>query len=78
MKTIVHQITEIVFNGFKENIKELLEEGKDISEFILKTEEDLNKVGLILTKEALSQTNQLIRESAERKEAITSISRQKN
>ena len=67
METIVHEIMEIITTGFEKNIKNLVETGQDISQFILSTKENLDQAGAALTVEALKMLDESVRNDKERK-----------
>lgn len=67
MQNIIQQTIEIISIGFEKNIKNLLETGQDISQFILETQKDLNSVGLALIKEALEKADERVKCGKERK-----------
>lgn len=67
MQNIIQQTIEIISTGFRKNIKNLLETGQDISEFILETQKDLNSVGAVLVKEALEKADESVKSGKERK-----------
>jgi len=67
MQNIIQQTIEIISIGFQKNIKNLLETGQDISQFILETQKDLNSVGLALIKEALERADESVKSGKERK-----------
>ena len=67
MELIIQEIAMKVYNTFEKGLKSLLEEGKDISEFILATKKTLDETGVILVAEALETVNEAYRNSKERK-----------
>jgi hypothetical protein len=67
MQNIIQQTIEIISTGFEKNIKNLLETGQDISQFILETQKDLNSVGVALVKEALEKADERVKSGKERK-----------
>ncbi len=67
MKNIILSVAEIITTGYEKNLNNLLNEGQDISQFILKTREDLDKVGCLLTQEALETLDEAVRETPQRK-----------
>lgn len=64
---IIQLVTEIITKGFNENLTKLVEEKQDISQFILKTQEDLNEVGRQLVVEALEIIDEAVKNSENRK-----------
>ena len=64
---IIQLVTEIITKGFNENLTKLVEEKQDISQFILKTQEDLNEVGRHLVVEALEIIDEAVKNSENRK-----------
>ena len=64
---IIQAVTEIITTGFKNNLENLVDEGQDISQFILKTRDDLNEAGRLLTVEALEILDEAVKGSKERK-----------
>ena len=64
---IIQLITDIITKGFNKNLTELIEEKQDISQFILKTQDDLNEVGRQLIVEALEILDEAVKSSENRK-----------
>lgn len=60
---IIQLVTDIITKGFNENLTKLIEENQDISQFILKTQEDLNEVGRHLVVEALEILDEAVKSS---------------
>lgn len=67
MKLIIQEIAEKIIRTSEENLINMLEEKKDISEFIAKTKEMLDEVGLEIVSEALRTTDALVRKEKWRK-----------
>lgn len=67
MQNIIQQTMKIISIGFEKNIKNLLEQGQDISQFILETQKDLNSVGVSIVKEALEKADEAAKASKDRK-----------
>ena len=68
MNTIIHEIVEKITEDMKNNLEDLILEGKDISKFILNTGKSLDEVGVKIVKEALEILDDTIRDSKERKQ----------
>lgn len=58
---------KIISTGFEKNLKNLFEQGQDISQFILETQKDLNSVGVALVKEALEKASESVKSNSKRK-----------
>jgi len=67
MNRIIQQSLEIISTGFEKNMKNLMEKGQDVSEFIIETQKDLNSVGLALVSEALEKADERVKSGKERK-----------
>ncbi len=67
MDNIIQEILVKVINKHYENQKELFEEGKDISDFILQTKEILDDLGRYLIKETLEKSDEIMKASPKRK-----------
>ena len=67
MELIIQEIIQKISNSFEEELRNLLEEGKDISEFILATKKTLDEVGVTLVAEALETVDEVYRNSNDRK-----------
>lgn len=67
MKNIILSIAEIITTGFEQNAGDLVNEGQDISQFILATKKNLDEVGCRLIAEALELLDEAVRETPERK-----------
>lgn len=68
LMTIIHEIVEKITEDMKNNLEDLILEGKDISKFILNTGKSLDEVGVKIVKEALEILDDTIRDSKERKQ----------
>lgn len=71
MELIIQEIIEKISNGFEKSLESLLEEGKDISEFILSTKKTLDEIGTTLVAEALEIVDEAYRNSNDRKQSWT-------
>lgn len=68
MNTIIHEIVEKITLDMKNNLEDLILEGKDISKFILNIGKSLDEIGVKITREALEILDETIRNSKERKQ----------
>lgn len=73
---IIQLVTDIITNGFNKNLTELIEENQDISQFILKTRDDLNEVGRQLVVEALEILDEAVKSSENRKKKMGGIGKE--
>jgi len=53
MELIIQEIAETISGKFEDELRELIAEGRDISEFIIATKEMLDGIGTKLVAEAL-------------------------
>jgi hypothetical protein len=67
MELIIQEIIQKISNSFEEELKSLIEEGKDISAFILSIKKTLDEVGVALVAEALETLNVANKSSNTRK-----------
>jgi hypothetical protein len=67
MTTIIQEIAQTISKNFEEELKKLMTQGKDISEFILETKKMMDQIGVKLVKEALESMDQAVKESNDRK-----------
>ena len=67
MRTIIQEIAAIISDKLEDEIKKLLTEERDISEFIHATKEMLDEIGTKLVAEALETVNQAIKQNQSRK-----------
>lgn len=70
---IIQLVTDIITKGFNKNLTKLIEENQDISQFILKTQDDLNEVGRQLVVEALEILDEAVKSSENRKKKMGGI-----
>lgn len=61
MNNIIQVVKEIITTRFEKNLAKLVEEKQDISQFILKTQDDLNEVGRCLVAEALEILDEAVK-----------------
>lgn len=80
MRQIIQEIAATISGKFEEELRKLLSEGRDISEFIIATKKTLDRIGTKLVAEALETVDQAIRESQDRKRkwVVKSKADQKN
>jgi len=67
MGPIIQEIAEVISNKFNEELKKLLTEARNISEFIMATKAMLDGIGTKLVAEALETLDQAVKESPDRK-----------
>ena len=67
MNMIIHEIAEKISKEIAENIEKTLLTGGNISDFIQKTKEMLDEIGVEITVKALETVDKLIKENEERK-----------
>lgn len=67
MRQIIQEIAAIISDNFEDELKKLLTEERDISEFINATKEMLDGIGTKLVAEALETVDQAVRDSQNRK-----------
>lgn len=67
MEQIIQQIAGEISKNFETELRKMIIEGRDISQFILATKKMLDGVGVKLTAEALEIMDQAFRESNDRK-----------
>lgn len=67
MNTIILSIAEIITDGFSKNMEELVREKQDVSQLILNTKENLDKVRCKLIEAGLEMLDESVRETPERK-----------
>jgi len=67
MQLIIQEIAQKISNSFEKELKDLMVEGKDISEFILATRKTLDEIGATLVAEALETINEVYKDSKDRK-----------
>ena len=71
MELIIHEIIQKISSSFEKELKNLIEEGKDISEFILSTKKTLDEIGVTLVAEALETIDEAYKNSKDRKRSWT-------
>jgi len=67
METIIQEIAEKIINENTRNMEEMLIEHMDISKYILQTKEMLDEIGIKLVEKAMETTDEIIRNSGNRK-----------
>src|SRR5690554_4893416 len=67
MQLIIQEIVQKISSSFEKELKGLMVEGRDISEFILATRKTLDEVGASLVAEALETMDEAYRNSKDRK-----------
>lgn len=80
MVFIIQEIAKTISDKFEDELKRLIAEGRDISEFIIATKEMLDGVGTKLVAEALETVDQAVKDSMDRKRnwVVKSKADQKN
>lgn len=68
MNNIIPFITEIITTETNNNLKRLIEEKQDISQFIIETKKALDTVGVNIVKDVLEFLDETVRESDSRKQ----------
>lgn len=68
MKDIIQEVTENISQKFEEELKRLLSEKRDISEFILAIKKTLDETGTKLVAEALETLDQAVKKAKDRKQ----------
>lgn len=71
MELIIQEMIKKISNSFEEELKSLIEEGKDISKFILATKKTLDEVGVTIVAEALETLDAAYKNSKARKRSWT-------
>ncbi|MDD2432488.1 MAG: hypothetical protein PHX01_02110 [Clostridia bacterium] len=59
MELIIHEIVEKISNSYEKELRNLICERRDISEFILATKKTLDEVGVRLVAEALETIDEV-------------------
>ncbi|NLC11473.1 MAG: hypothetical protein GX767_04380 [Firmicutes bacterium] len=67
MELIIQKIVEKITSSYEKELINLLQEKKDISQFILNTKKALDEIGTMLVAEALETVDEAYRSSKERK-----------
>lgn len=67
MELIIHEIVEKISSSYEKELKKLILEKGDISEFILGTKKTLDEIGVTLVEEALETIDEAYRNSKDRK-----------
>ena len=67
MELIIQKIIEKISNSYEKELKNLIRERRDISEFILATKKTLDEVGVSLVAEALETIDEAYKNSKDRK-----------
>ncbi len=67
MELIIQEIINKIISSYEKELKDLIREKKDISEFILATKKTLDEIGSTLVVEALETLNEVYKNSKERK-----------
>lgn len=67
MDRIIQEIIEKIIKDNTNNLEEFFSEHKDISQYILKTKEMLDEIGTMVVGKALELSDEMVRESAWRK-----------
>lgn len=67
MELIIQKIIEKISSNYEKELKDLIMEGRDISEFILGIKETLDEIGATLVAEALETLDEAYRNSTDRK-----------
>jgi hypothetical protein len=67
MELIIQEITKKISSSFEKELKNLIHERRDISDFILATKKMLDEIGATLVAEALETINEAYRNSEDRK-----------
>ncbi len=65
---IIHEVMKMIINEINENMEEFINNGGDISTFILSFEKTMNQVGAKLVGEFIEIVDEAIRESEDRKQ----------
>ncbi|MEA4921950.1 MAG: hypothetical protein VB031_01135 [Eubacteriaceae bacterium] len=68
MNNIIPFITEIITTETNNNLKRIIEEKQDISQFIIETKKALDTVGVNIVKDVLEFLDEIVRESDSRKQ----------
>jgi hypothetical protein len=68
MELIIHEIIKKISSNYEKELKNLILERRDISEFILATKKMLDEIGVTLVAEALETIDEVYKNSKARKQ----------
>ncbi|MGI6706885.1 MAG: hypothetical protein ACOX6S_11850 [Clostridia bacterium] len=68
MELIIHEIIKKISSNYEKELKNLILERRDISEFILATKKTLDEIGVTLVAEALETIDEVYKNSKARKQ----------